>query len=131
MHDSSRMSRSPAALAFFGGAILLVAACASTPVAPTASIDAAKVAIANAEKADASQFAGPELGEARDKLALADSAVLAKDMVVAGRLADESRVAAELASARTDTAKAMAVNKEMNRGANALTEEMQRAGDKQ
>jgi len=38
-------------------------------------------------------------------------------------------VEAELAAARTEAAKAAAVNKEMNLGADALAEEMQRAGD--
>ena len=41
------------------------------------------------------------------------------------------RVQAELASARSEAAQAAAVNKEMGRGADALTEEMQRAGAKQ
>lgn len=112
------------------GAIMLVAACASNPPAPTASLDAAKVAIANAEKADASHYAGAELGEAREQLVLADSAVTTKNMVQAERLANQSRVEAEYASAKTEALKAVAVNNEMYKGADALTEEMQRAGDK-
>ena len=108
---------------------MLITACASAPPAPDSAMDAAKVAISNAEKAEAGQFAGAELGEARDKLALADSAVHEENMVVAERFAQESRVQAELASARTAAAKAAAVNKEMERGADALTEEMQRAGE--
>ena len=43
---------------------LLVAACASTPLAPVAALDAAKVAISDAEKANAGHFAAAELGEA-------------------------------------------------------------------
>ena len=116
------------------GAVALVAACASMPPPPTSSLDAAKVAIANADKADAGQYASAELGEARQKLALADTAMSEKSeksMILAERLADESRVEAELASARSAAAKAAAVNTEMNRGADALTEEMQRAGEKQ
>lgn len=108
---------------------MLITACASAPPAPDSAMDAAKVAISNAEKAEAGKFAGAELGEARDKLALADSAVRDENMVVAERFAQESRVQAELASARTAAAKAAAVNKEMERGADALTEEMQRAGE--
>ena len=50
-----------------------VAACASTPPAPTASLEAARLAIANAEQVDASRYAGEELGEARIKLASAGS----------------------------------------------------------
>ena len=111
------------------GVLMLLAACASTPPAPDSALDAAKVAISNAEKADAGQFAGAELGEAREKLASADSAVREENMIAAERFAQEARVQAELASARTASAKAAAVNKEMERGADALTEEMQRAGE--
>jgi Domain of unknown function (DUF4398) len=113
------------------GALLLVAACASAPLAPNASLDAAKVAITNAEKVDASHYAGAELGEARHKLDLADNAVTKEDMVAAEQLADQARVEAELATARTGAAKAVAVNEELSRGADALTEEMQRAGEQQ
>ena len=113
------------------GMLMLVAACASTPPAPDSAMDAAKVAISNAEKADASHYAGAELGEARQKLASADKAVLDESMIQAERFAQESRVQAELASARTEAAKAAAVNKEMERGAVALTEELERAGEPQ
>ena len=41
--------------------LMLASACASTPPAPVAALDAAKVAISNAERADAGHFAGPEL----------------------------------------------------------------------
>lgn len=118
--------RRAAALA---GTLALVAACASAPPAPDAAIDAAKVAIANAEKSDASHHAGAELGEARQKLASADAAVADENMILAERFAQESRVQAELASARTEAAKAAAVNKEMERGADALNEELERAGE--
>jgi hypothetical protein len=49
-------------------------------------------------------------------------------MVVAQRLAEQSRVEADLALARTEEAKATDINQEMKRGADALTEEMQRSG---
>lgn len=113
------------------GALLLVTACASGPPAPTAQLDAAKVAISTAEKADASHYAGAELNEARRKLALADGAVRDESMILAEQLAEQSRVEAELASARTAAAKATAINKEMSRGTEALVEEMQRVGDQQ
>lgn len=133
MNKSTRTSPSVRLLVAAGltTVLMLVAACASTPPAPVAALDAAKVAILNAEKADAGHFAGDELGEARQKLAAADTAVLVKEMMQAERLAQQSRVQAELASARTEAAKAAAVNKEMERAAVALTEEMQRAGDTQ
>ncbi len=111
------------------GSLMLIAACASTPPAPVSAMDAARVAITNAEKAEANRYAGAELGEARQKLALADSAVRDESMVQAEQLAQQARVQAELASARTAAAKAADVNKEMERGADALSEEMQRAGE--
>lgn len=119
----------PLVTAGFASVLMLIGACASTPPAPDSALDGARVAISNAEKAEAGRFAGPELGEAREKLALADNAVRDKDMVTAERFAQESQVQAELASARTAAAKARSVNEEMERGADALTEEMQRAGE--
>jgi hypothetical protein len=106
-------------------------ACVSTPPAPTAALQAARLAISNAEQADASRYAGEELGEARVKLASADTAVRDQRMIMAGRFADESRAEAELASAKTGAAKAQAVNVEMTHSTSTLVEEMQRSsGDK-
>lgn len=127
--SSSNPTLRPFVTACLAGILMLFGACASTPPAPDSALDAAKVAISNAEKAEAGRYAGAELGEAREKLALADNAVREENMVVAERFAQESQVQAELASARTAMAKATAVNKEMELGADALTEEMQRAGE--
>jgi hypothetical protein len=60
----------------------MLAACASTPP-PTASLQAAQAAISNAERADASRYAAGELGEARTKLASADTAVREERMIAA------------------------------------------------
>jgi len=125
-HSSLR----PVAGACLAGAILLLTACATAPKAPTAALTEAKVAISTAEKADASRYAGPELSEARQKLVQADAAVADERMIEADRLAHQSRVAAELASARTETAKAEAVNEELSKGLDALNEELDRPGDK-
>jgi Domain of unknown function (DUF4398) len=112
--------------------LLLAAACASTPPAPTASLEAARSAITHAEAADAGRYAAPELGEAREKLAAANIAVEQKRMPGAQRLAEESRVDAQLASAMTEQAKATAVNREMKHSNDTLIEEMQRkSGDQQ
>jgi hypothetical protein len=111
--------------------VLMLAACASTPPAPTASLQAAQLAISNAERADAARYAGGELGEARTRLASADAAVKEQRMIVAERFAEESRAEAELASAKTAAAKAKVVNDEMTRSTDTLVEEMQRSsGDK-
>jgi hypothetical protein len=118
-------------VAALAGTMLLIGACASAPPAPTAALNEAKLAIEVAEKIDASHYANAELDEARQKLVLANEAVTAKNMVQASRYAEQSTVTAELATARTEAAKAEAVNDELNRGAKALIEEMQRTGDQQ
>lgn len=109
---------------------LLLTACASTPEAPHNALKEAQVAITNAQKADASRYANPDLTDARDKLAQANAAVTAKDMVLADQLARQARIAAELAVARTEAAKAKDVNEELIKGIDALNDEMTRAGEK-
>ena len=108
------------------GTALILAACASTPPAPTAALDAAQVAISNAEKAEAGKYAAGPLAEARDRLSSANSAVAANHMVVAERLANESRTEAEFASATTAEVKAQAVNAQMQRSNQNLNDELQR-----
>ena len=109
--------------------VLLLAACASTPP-PTASLQAAHQAISNAERAEAGHYAPSELGEARSKLASADTAVSEQKMTMAEQLADESRIEAQLASAKTAHVKAKAVNDETTRSTGTMIEEMQRkSGD--
>ncbi len=118
-------------VASLAGGMLLIAGCASAPMAPIASLNEAKVAIQVAEKDGASQHAAAELDEARQKLILADKAVVAENMLLAQRFADESTVTAKLAAARTEATKAVAINQDMIRSADALAEEMKRAGDQQ
>jgi len=114
----------------FTGALLLTA-CASTPPAPTANLQAAQQAIAAAERGEAARYAPGELSEARTQLALADSAVTERKMVLAEHFADQSRAEAELAAAKTSAAKANSVNDEMKRSNGTLAEEMKRvSGDK-
>jgi hypothetical protein len=110
--------------------VLLLSACASTPPAPTAQLQAAQQAITSAERADASRHAAGELSAARAKLAAANAAVQAEEMVAAERLAGESRVDAELATARAAFVKARIVNDEMQSSTGTLIDEMQRkSGD--
>ena len=127
MIESSKTTRRERMLPLaVGVAAVLLAACASTPPAPTESLLAARTAIATAEKADAGRYAAPELGAAREKLTAANGAVEMKNMSGAQRLAEQSRVSADLAAAKTERAKATAVNDEMKKSNDALVEEMQR-----
>jgi len=120
-----RGSRRQVAVGLAG--MLMLAACASTPPAPTASLQAAQQAITTAEGAEAGRYAAGELAEARTKLASADTAVKEESMVMAERFAEQSRAEAELASAKTAAAKAKAVNDEMKLSTGTLIEEMQRS----
>jgi hypothetical protein len=106
--------------------LLFTGACASTPPVPAASLQAAQQSIANAERVEAGTHAAAELSEAREKLSAAQRAVEQKQMLTAGRLADEARAEAELAVAKAGVAKANAVNADMERSNATLVEEMQR-----
>ncbi len=120
-----------ATLAGLGGALLL-AACASSPPAPDVAMSAAKQAITAADQAPVAPIAAPALAEARSKLDAANAAVKEQQMIRAERLAQESRVDAELALAQTNAAKDQAVNDDMIHSTDTLSEEMKRnAGAKQ
>ncbi|MCG5502093.1 DUF4398 domain-containing protein [Ectothiorhodospira lacustris] len=106
--------------------LLTLAACASTPPAPTHALQAAETAITNAEQARVADYASIELNEARENLAAARKAVQDEDMIRAERLAERSRVNAELASAKARLAKAKAINEEMETSIDVLQQEMQR-----
>jgi pyruvate/oxaloacetate carboxyltransferase len=112
------------ATAVLGGALLT--GCSSPPKAPDQELQAAELAIATAEQARVADYASPELGEARDKLTSARTAVAKKEMLAAARLAEQSRADAELATAKAEAAKAQAVNDELHKGVNTLEQELQR-----
>lgn len=105
---------------------LVLAACAAAPVPPTNELLAARAAIDSAEQARVADYASPELGEARDKLAAANAAVQLEEMTTAKRLAEQSKADAQLALAKAQATKARLVNEEMLTSTASLKEEMQR-----
>lgn len=113
-------------VAIMAAFLAFATACASVDLPPQQEIQAAELAITRAEQARVADYASPELNQAREKLTAAHSAVQNEDMDLARRLADESRVSAELASARTEMLKAQAVNTEMQQSINTLKQEMLR-----
>jgi hypothetical protein len=128
MHNciSHRGQSAPLRMAGVATALLILAGCASTPDAPTDSLRAAEMAIAQAETARVADYAAPEIGAARQLLTAAHDAVADEEMALAWRLAEQSRVNAELAYAKAEAAKAAAINEEMQKGIDALKQEMQR-----
>ncbi len=104
----------------------LLAACASAPEAPVGQIQAAEQAIAAADRIKASDYALPELLEARADLVSARAAVQKEDMLAARRYAELSQASAELASARAGEGKVRAVIDDMQKNIDVLKQEMQR-----
>ena len=102
-----------------------VMACSSLPE-PVAELQAAEQAILTAEQARVNTYAASELTQARQKLQDARAAVLQKEMLQASRLAQQSKLDAELALARAGAAEAMAVNDEMKKSTEILQQEMLR-----
>jgi hypothetical protein len=105
---------------------VVLVACASAPEAPVGQIRAAEQAIAAAERITASDYALPELLEARADLVSARTAVQNEDMLAARRYAELSQAGAELASARAGEGKVRAVIDDMQKNIDVLKQEMQR-----
>lgn len=105
---------------------LALGACASTPQPPSRALQAAESAITTAEQARVADYASAELTLAREKLSAARRAVQNDEMLQAQYLAEESRVHAELASARAEEAKAKAINDDMQKSIDTLKQEMRR-----
>ena len=124
-------SRRRLRLAVAGMVLCAAAAYASSPPNPAPNLQAAQLAIANAERDEAATHASAELSEAREKLSSAQHAVTEKKLIVAVQLADEARAEAELAAARSGAAKAEAVNQDMKKSTATLIEEMQRKSGEQ
>jgi hypothetical protein len=105
---------------------LLLGGCSSTPKAPTDALQAAELAIADAERDRVADYASPELSQAREKLLNAKLAVEKEQMTRARWYAEEAKASADLASARAAAAKAKSVNDELQKGNAVLEQELQR-----
>jgi ribosome-associated translation inhibitor RaiA len=129
VHNARNLKNTRSRAATAALAVLLAAslgACASMPEPPAQQLQAAELAITNAEQAGVADYAAPELGRARDKLAGARSAVEREEMVLAANLAEESKVEADLASANSEMLKAREINEEMQDSIDTLKQELQR-----
>jgi Domain of unknown function (DUF4398) len=92
--------------------VLALAACAE-PQPPTAALRSAGDAIARAEQNGAQSVAPQPLQMAQDKLNRAHSAVNAKEMTTAERLAEQSEADANLANATSNAVRLHATATEL------------------
>ena len=109
-------------LAMAMGGMLALAACTSVPN-PTAEMATARAAVENARRAGAGQLAASELGEAQDRLTVAERAQAAQDYATARRAAEQAKVSAELAEEKTRLGKANQSKAELDDALKALSGE--------
>jgi len=110
------------------GAIAIAASitgCASVPP-PTEELALSKAAVANAVSAGAAEFAAPDLSAAQDKVAKADQMMTAKNYEAALWLAEQAHADADVAAARSRSAKANKATVAAQEDARVLREELAR-----
>lgn len=104
----------------------LVAGCSSGPPRQTtANLTRAQTLVAQAQSSGAQQYAAADLQAARDKVQQADS-LANHNPRSADQLANEAAADAQLASARTQNAKAQQALNDMHRSLQSLREESER-----
>ncbi|HEX2789103.1 MAG TPA: DUF4398 domain-containing protein [Steroidobacteraceae bacterium] len=114
-----------AGVAAAAAALLAAVSCASGPK-PTADLAGAHTLVAEAEQSGAQRFASINLEAARGELRQADQDAANDKPVLATRLAQEASVDAELALARTRSAKAEQALREVDTGTATLRSESER-----
>jgi Domain of unknown function (DUF4398) len=105
--------------------VLLLAACASTPV-PSEQMAVSTAAVAGAVAAGAPELAPAEMALARDKMGRANAAIAAKDNDAAMLLLQQAAVDAQVAEAKAEAVKARKASDALQEAARVLREEMAR-----
>ncbi len=109
-----------------GAAATLMLGCSSLKTPATADVAVSKAAVDNAAGAGAAQYAPIELLAARDKLALANKAMAAKDYKLARDMAAQAQADAKLAQSKANSAKAQAAADAVQEDIRVLREELER-----
>ena len=120
--NSWRLSKSAAA---FSVGVMILAACASNPVADE-KIAVAKPSLQRAEGSGAPEFAPVEMSTARDKLARAEKANADHDLQPAVRLAEQATIDAQLAEATAQQQRSHKAAMEFDASMQALRQEAMR-----
>ena len=114
-------------IALLLAATAVAAGCSSMKTPATASGAVSTAAVDNAAGAGGAQFAPVEMNSARDKMALANKAMAAKDYKAANDLAMQAQVDAKLAQGKADSAKAKTAADALQDDIRVLREELDRA----
>jgi hypothetical protein len=107
-------------------ALALAAGCSSLKTPATADVAVSNAAVANAAGAGGAQYAPLEMTAAREKLALANQAMLAKDYKLAIELATQAQADARLAQSKASSVKAQAAADVLQDDIRVLREELNR-----
>lgn len=122
---TKRASKCIAALC--GAALVLMAGCSSLKTPATADVAVSKAAVENAVSAGAVEFAPGEMNSAREKLALANTAMANKNYKLAVDLAGQAQADAKLAQGKANSAKAQAAADALQDDIYILRAELDRA----
>jgi hypothetical protein len=107
-------------------ALSLAVGCSSLKTPATADVAVSNAAVANAAGAGGAQYAPLEMTAAREKLALANKAMLAKDYKLAIELASQAQADAKLAQSKASSVKAQAAADVLQDDIRVLREELDR-----
>lgn len=108
-------------------ALALTVGCTSLKTPATADVAVSKAAVDSAAGAGGAQYAPLEMNAAREKLALANKAMLAKDYKEARELANQAQADAKLAQSKASSVKAQAAADVLQEDIRVLREELDRA----
>ena len=122
MNESARSIGGAARGAAACAAVMLLAACASSPI-PNEKIAVATASVQHAEQSGAQEFAPVELSTARDKLQRAEKAAADHDAQPATMLAEQANVDAELAEATAQEHRSQKAESELQASLQALREQ--------
>ena len=113
-------------VALLGVSALMAAGCSSMKTPATASVAVSNAAVDNAVGAGGAEFAPVEMSSARNKIALANKAMAAKDYKLANDLAAQAQADAKLAQGKADSAKAKTAADALQDDIRVLREELAR-----
>lgn len=110
-----------------GAAVFAAVGCSSLKTPATANVAVSAAAVDNAAGAGGAQFAPVEMNSAREKLALANKAMAAKNYQKADELASQAQADAKLAQSKANSAKAQTAANALQDDVRVLREELERS----